>query len=396
MPGYILSLVSPVCRKGHFRSLRFQKGRRSKKNDGEKEDSNSSQQEEGVKRVEKKKREKNNVYTNPLTNPQRNPNVDSKRTEPLTAAEISAIEEVHQQYPELGAWNLSLLLSNEFPVHVSTMSILRVLHPEQYKFKKIDEKVRFYEKPRPHVMYHADTMEVSLENKSLIYQISVEDDYSRGYMALCVFPKKHSYFVILTLLRAFRLHSKPELFHHDNGGEYENGVVSRLLQMLGIVDVPTEVENPKGNGKKERAHSQDRKYFYDKYKFWDIESVEKTIPEYIRFRNESKGQWARYGKTASAVLKDAVAKPLTDEEMERVIRELYFEKAKRIVKQNGKVKFEGDWYHVSKEMSGETVEVRVTLRGLEVWHNDTFIKRWKYWEYVLGIAVDYMLERYLL
>ena len=75
--------------------------------------------------------------------------------------------------------------------------------------------------------------------------------------------------------------------------------------MLDIVDVPTEVENPKGNGKKERAHSQDRKYFYDKYKFWDFESVEKAIPEYLRFRNESKGQWARYGKNASAVLKGA-------------------------------------------------------------------------------------------
>ncbi len=148
--------------------------------------------------------------------------------------------------------------------------------------------------------YHADTMEVMLLNGSAIYQISVEDDYSRGYMALCVFLKKHSYFVILTLLRAFRLHSKPELFHHDNGGEYDNGVVSRLLQMLDIVDVPTEVENPKGNGKKEKAHSQDRKYFYEKYQFQNIESVEKAISEYIQFRNESKGQWARYGKTASS------------------------------------------------------------------------------------------------
>jgi transposase InsO family protein len=153
--------------------------------------------------------------------------------------------------------------------------------------------------------------------------------------------------VVLTILRAFKIHRKPELFHHDNGGEYDNGVISRLLQMLGIVDVPTEVENPKGNGKKERAHSHDRKYFYDKYQFFDIESVEKAIPEYIRFRNESKGQWARYGKTASSVLKDAEAKPLTDEELERVIRELYFEKVERIVKQNGKVKFEGKRYHVS-------------------------------------------------
>ena len=34
-----------------------------------------------------------------------------------------------------------------------------------------------------------------------------------------------------------------------------------------------------------------------KYQFPDIESVEQAIPEYIQFRNESKGQWARYGKS---------------------------------------------------------------------------------------------------
>ena len=365
-----------------------------KKNDGEKEN-NSSSTQKGVKKVEKK-HEGSNVYTNPLANPQRNPNVDSKRTEPLTEMEIRAIKEANQRYPEFGPWNLSLLLSNEFAVHVSTMSILRVLDPERYKSSKIAEKVKFYEKSRPHIMYHADTMEVRLGNGSLIYQISVEDDYSRGYMALCVFQTKHSYFVILTLLRAFRLHSKPKLFHHDNGGEYNNGVVSRLLRMLDVVDVPTEVENPKGNGKKERAHSQDRKYFYDKYQFQDIERVERGIPEYIRFRNESKGQWARYGKTALSVLKDAEAKPLTDEEMEKVIRELFFEKVERTVKQNGKLKFEGKRYHVGRKMSGETVEVTVTLRGVEVWHNGAFVKRWKYWEYVLGIAAGYMLEKYLL
>ena len=95
-------------------------------------------------------------------------------------------------------------------------------------------------------------------------------------------------------------------------------------------------------------------------------------------------------------MKDAEAKPLTDEELEKVILELYFEKAERIVKQNGKVKFGGKRYHVSREMSGETVDVRITLRGVEVWHKDTLIKRWKYWEYVLDIAADYMLKRYLL
>jgi len=105
--------------------------------------------------------DKFNVYTNPLKNPQRNPNVDPKRTEPLTEIEKKSIEDAHRQYPEMGAWNLSLFLSHEFHVNVSLMSILRVLYPEHYKSKKIIEKIKFFEKPRPHVMYHADTWKLS-------------------------------------------------------------------------------------------------------------------------------------------------------------------------------------------------------------------------------------------
>ena len=337
-----------------------------------------------------------NVYTNPLKNPQRNPNVNPNRRAPLTEMEIQSIVIVHQQYSELGSWNLSLFLSNEFNVHVSVMSILRVLNPEKYKCKKIIEKIKFFEKPRSHVMYHADTMEVVFNNGTVVYQISIEDDYSRGYMAMCVFPMKHSYFVVLSMLQSFRLHSKPKLFHHDNGSEYKNGVISRLLKMLSIVDVPTIVYNPKGNGKKEKAHSQDRKFFYHKNQFQDIESVEKAIPEYLRFRNESKGQWARYGQTASSAMKDAEAKPLTDDEMEKVIRELYFEKDQRVIKSDGKFKFEGKWYHLSENFAGKIIEVRLTLKGIEVWYESSFIKRWKYWEYILNNDVDYMLKKYLL
>ena len=31
-----------------------------------------------------------------------------------------------------------------------------------------------------------------------------------------------------------------------------------------------------------------------------------------------------------------------------------------------------------KKMIGETVEVKITLKGVEVWHNGAYIKRWKY------------------
>jgi hypothetical protein len=47
-------------------------------------------------------------------------------------------------------------------------------------------------------------------------------------------------------------------------------------------------------------------------------------------------------------------------------------------------------------MFSETVEVRVTLKWVKVRHSAAFIKRWKYWEYALCIAIGYMMEKYLL
>ena len=95
-------------------------------------------------------------------------------------------------------------------------------------------------------------------------------------------------------------------------------------------------------------------------------------------------------------LQDAETNPLTDEELDNVIRKLYFKKVERVVKRNGKVKFEGKWYHLTKKMSGETVDIKLTLRGLEIWHNGFFIKRWEYWKHVLGIGANYILKKYLL
>ena len=71
------------------------------------------------------------------------------------------------------------------------------------------------------------------------------------------------------------------------------------------------------------------------------------------------------------------------------------EKDQRVIKPDGKFKFEGKWYHSSEKLAGKIIEVRTTLKGIEVWYDGSFIKRWKYWEYILSNAVDYMLEKYL-
>jgi hypothetical protein len=50
---------------------------------------------------------------------------------------------------------------------------------------------------------------------------------------------------------------------------------------------------------------------------------------------------------------------------------------------------------LSEKLAGKIIEVRTTLKGIEVWYDGSFIKRWKYWEYILNNAVDYMIEKYL-
>ena len=69
---------------------------------------------------------------------------------------------------------------------------------------------------------------------------------------------------------------------------------------------------------------------------------------------------------------------MSDDELEEIIREMYFEKKDRIVKKDGKVRFKGRKYHISKKLKGGTVEMRVTLRGIEAWTDGKQIKRWKY------------------
>ncbi|PIV13885.1 MAG: hypothetical protein COS45_00550 [Candidatus Huberarchaeum crystalense] len=72
------------------------------------------------------------------------------------------------------------------------------------------------------------------------------------------------------------------------------------------------------------------------------------------------------------------------------------EKKNQIVKKDGKVRFKGRNYHISKKLKGTTVEMRVTLKGIEAKYGEKLIKRWKYWKYVPTNDVGYMSEKHLL
>jgi hypothetical protein len=69
---------------------------------------------------------------------------------------------------------------------------------------------------------------------------------------------------------------------------------------------------------------------------------------------------------------------MSDDELKKIIRGIHFEKKNRIVKKDGKVRFKGRNYHISKKLKGTTVEMRVTSKGIEAEYGGKLIKRWKY------------------
>lgn len=136
-------------------------------------------------------------------------------------------------------------------------------------------------------MWHGDVMTGRrLPDGTFIYQCTIEDDYSRGYGGY-LSEYKDARIVIYALIDSIlRWKSIPTCFHYDNGSEAKCGIVKAFLRNLSkvcshyIILIPTLVENPKGNGKKERAHRDDKRDFWKKIKSNDIRYLQKKFEDY--------------------------------------------------------------------------------------------------------------------
>ncbi|MBS3159070.1 transposase family protein [Candidatus Woesearchaeota archaeon] len=240
---------------------------------------------------------------------------------------------------------------------------------------------------RPHSMWHGDVMTgTRLPNGTLFYQCTIEDDYSRGYsghIATC----KDARIVLHALIDAIlRWKSIPTCFHYDNGGEAKCKLVQTFLQNVAqkcnkeITFIPTKLYHPQGNGKKERAHKDDRRDFWRKNKSKDLKYTQKKFEKYLYWRNEKKGHFALKGKPSITRLQEN-KKPLqkfTRKQLENLAK---VKIAERRVKPLGIVYLFNKIYHVEPKLKGSKVELWETLKGLEIRNGKRiycFIE--EYWE----------------
>lgn len=221
-------------------------------------------------------------------------------------------------------------------------------------------------------MWHGDVMTGKrLSTGTLIYQCTIEDDYSRAYAGHLA-EHKDARIVIYALIDAIlRWKGIPTCFHYDNGSEAKCGLVQAFLRNVAdkcnhtISFVPTLVRNPKGNGKKERAHKDDRRDFWKKNRSKDVKYVRKKFEKYLHWRNDKKGHFALKGRPSITRLQED-KKPVqrfTKKQLENLAK---VKIAERMVKPLGVVYLLNTIYHVDQKLEGNKVELWETVKGLEV------------------------------
>lgn len=243
------------------------------------------------------------------------------------------------------------------------MSVWRILY-----FKpKPKKEFRFYEMPRPHSMWHGDVMTAKrLATGEFLYQLSWEDDYSRAYVASVVGTSKNSVLVISGLIEAITKYKViPTLVHYDNGSEGKCKIVRVFCEALGISLIHSTIEHPNTNGKKERAHRDDKRDFWNKIESNNIRYIKEKNEEYVEWRNTKKGHWALGGKPSISRLEEN-EKPIFNSTKGYLEKLAEAKIGERIVKRGGLVAYENQAYWTSREIAGQKIELWQTLKGLEI------------------------------
>jgi hypothetical protein len=122
---------------------------------------------------------------------------------------------------------------------------------------------------------------------------------------------------------------------------------------------------PNTNGKKERAHRDDKRDFWKNISSDNLNFIKRKNAEYVDWRNTTKGHWALGGKPSITRLienkkpESAFTKEYLDGLAEAKIDE-------RMVKSGGLVIYKKEAYWTKKYLSGQQVELWQTLKGLEI------------------------------
>lgn len=161
----------------------------------------------------------------------------------------------------------------------------------------------------------------------------------------------------------------PTVVHYDNGSEGKCKIVEVFCDAIGTKLIHSTVNQPHTNGKKERAHRDDKRDFWSEIKSDNINYIQKKNKEYVEWRNTKKGHWALKGKPSILRLEEN-KKPKCNFTKEYLRSLAQVKIATRKVREGGMIFVPKGVRFVGREYVGKDVELWETLNGLEIRHKE--------------------------
>jgi transposase InsO family protein len=303
-----------------------------------------------------------------------------KRTPPKLKAKRFSKEEKEKasdyirKQDHLGVLRLSWDIANILKIPISASTVLRW----RKKLRGIPtiEVIRwqFYERKHPHSLWHGDLLKFEHRPNwgHLLHQMTLLDDYSRGYVFCELTTIPTARYTIQCLIRAMRQWKViPKAVLFDNGAEFKANLVKSFCKNLGIQIIYITVGHPQTNGKIERAFRDDKRDFYDLRKDWSIEDLQKDLSDYVYYRNHQRGHWALKGSPAITRLReqDRFAPPSL---LDRLEEYAVCEAGEKSVDSNGYIRMFRRTVYLGKQFSGCMVKCFETMNGLEL-RNDGLV-----------------------
>jgi transposase InsO family protein len=276
-----------------------------------------------------------------------------------------AIETASHLGPQRLAWDLC----NRDHLQISPSTIKRMKRARQNAMypPAPPPAWRFYERHHAHSLWHGDCLEkITLTDlDETAYQLTLLDDYSRGYVFCDLFLSPDQRTTIRALIAAMRQWQViPNLVIFDNGSIFRGQLLSAFCTNVGFRLTRTALQHPQTNGKLERAFRDDMRDFYQLYDGWFLEPLRRDLPAYVHYRNYVRGHHALRGQPAITRLREQhrMAVPWVLDHLESYA---VYEVSRRVLPPSGCIRMCNRDVYLDTALAGVEVTFFETLEGLE-------------------------------
>jgi transposase InsO family protein len=298
------------------------------------------------------------------------------------------LHELRVLHPGWGADRLLYRLGKEgFDALPSRAAVSRALvrlglvHGDKRRSKR---EYRRWERGRPMELWQMDVVGgIVLVDGSEVKAVTAVDDHSRYCIAVGLVSRATSRPVCEVLAAALRQHGVPEEILTDNGKVFTGRhglrptevLFDRICRENGIKHRLTAPYSPTTTGKVERFHGTLRRECLNGRVFDDITQAQAVVDAWITEYNEDRPHQSLARRVPGEVFRSAAPPPGPELELGALgTKRTGDDWINRRVAVNGVISVAWQIISVGKHYGGQTVDVHVGDRLIEIWLGDDVIK----------------------